>query len=184
MSARTHPRAGTAPPPQSGRPGAVRPPARPCPGRHRDRAADGGAGRQHRQRRPAAHSACARFLRYQPGMGRQRLRARLRRAGTVRVASDGTRAAREGPWRRSSSAAGAAGWPARWPWAGAAGGPMGVPVAVSARNAAVRLPGSSFIRSLVPVSDRTRDRTPDRPGRHQPVHRFVLKPGPTARRIR
>ena len=48
------------------------------------RAADGGAGRDHRQRRAAAHPAGARLFRVRPGMGGQRLRADLRRAAAAR----------------------------------------------------------------------------------------------------
>ena len=46
---------------------------RPGPARHRDRPADGGAGRDDRERRAAAHPAGARVLRHRPGVGRQRL---------------------------------------------------------------------------------------------------------------
>jgi len=58
-------------------------PAWPCwswpPRKH-----DGGAGRDHRQRRAAAHPAGARLFRHQPGVGGQRLRADLRRAAAAR----------------------------------------------------------------------------------------------------
>ena len=52
--------------------------------RHRDGTAHDRARRDHRERRPAAHPDRARLLRHQPGMGRQRVRAGVRRAAAAR----------------------------------------------------------------------------------------------------
>src|SRR5690349_25071454 len=52
----------------------------------RDRAAHGRARRHDRERGAAAHPGRAALLRGEPGMGRQRLRARLRRAAAARRA--------------------------------------------------------------------------------------------------
>ena len=51
---------------------------------HRDRAADGRAGRDHRHRRAAAHSGGTRILRQRPGVGHQRVRPGVRRAAAAR----------------------------------------------------------------------------------------------------
>src|SRR5260370_755107 len=68
----------------AGQSGRRRPPPGRGPAGPGHRAADGGAGRDHRQRRAAAHPAGARLFRHEPGMGGQRLRAGLRRAAAAR----------------------------------------------------------------------------------------------------
>ena len=93
---------------------ARRPPPRPGPARHRHRAADGGARRDHRQRRAAAHPAGARLLRHRPGMGGQRLRAGLRRAAAARRPGRGPARPPQGVHRRPAAVLGGlAGWRVR-----------------------------------------------------------------------
>ena len=60
----------------------------PGTGKDHPNPADGGARRQHRERRPAAHPAGTRLLRRRAGMGHHRLRARFWRAAAARRPSE------------------------------------------------------------------------------------------------
>src|ERR1700730_17004096 len=58
--------------------------AGPGPGRHRDGPAHGRARRNHRERSTAPYPGRAWLLRLEPGMGRERVHARVRRAAAAR----------------------------------------------------------------------------------------------------
>src|SRR6266498_4789130 len=79
------------------------PPARPGPCCHRDRAADGAAGCDHRQRDAPIHPAGARLFRIRPGVGGQRLHAGLRRAAAARRPGRGPARPPQGVHRRAAA---------------------------------------------------------------------------------